>query len=102
MDARSLEIIGACFTVPLLVGYSGGALEELSRGTRESFIKPTPWLYKSIRTRRYCNRFTVTCGSNIRSWIQPNGESPMCDSYEARLMELLEPRYQGNPTKARL
>ncbi len=22
-------------------------------------------------------------------WIQPNGESPMCDSYEARLMELL-------------
>ena len=23
-------------------------------------------------------------------WIQPNGESPTCDSYEARLMELLE------------
>ena len=23
-------------------------------------------------------------------WIQPNGESPMCDSYEARLMEMLE------------
>lgn len=23
-------------------------------------------------------------------WVQPNGESPMCDSYEARLMELLE------------
>jgi hypothetical protein len=22
-------------------------------------------------------------------WIQPNGECPMCDSYEARLMELL-------------
>ena len=22
-------------------------------------------------------------------WIQPNGESPMCDSYEARLMETL-------------
>ena len=22
-------------------------------------------------------------------WIQPNGQSPMCDSYEARLMELL-------------
>jgi len=24
-------------------------------------------------------------------WIQPNGESPMCDAYEARLMELLGP-----------
>jgi hypothetical protein len=23
-------------------------------------------------------------------WIQPDGESPMCDSYEARLMELLD------------
>jgi hypothetical protein len=22
-------------------------------------------------------------------WIQPNGESPMCDSYEARLMKML-------------
>ena len=22
-------------------------------------------------------------------WIEPNGESPMCDSYDARLMELL-------------
>jgi hypothetical protein len=23
-------------------------------------------------------------------WIQPDGESPMCDSYEARLIELLK------------
>jgi hypothetical protein len=23
-------------------------------------------------------------------WIQPNGESPMCDSYDARLMEQLD------------
>jgi hypothetical protein len=22
-------------------------------------------------------------------WVQPNGESPICDSYETRLMELL-------------
>ena len=22
-------------------------------------------------------------------WVQPNGESPICDSYEARLIELL-------------
>ena len=24
-------------------------------------------------------------------WVQPNGESPTCDSYEARLMQLLDP-----------
>jgi len=23
-------------------------------------------------------------------WVQPNGESSMCDSYEARLMDLLD------------
>jgi hypothetical protein len=23
-------------------------------------------------------------------WVQPNGKSPMCDSYDARLMELLD------------
>jgi hypothetical protein len=25
-----------------------------------------------------------------REWVQPNGECPMCDSYESRLMELLD------------
>ena len=24
-------------------------------------------------------------------WLQPNGESPMCDSYESRFVELLAP-----------
>ena len=24
-------------------------------------------------------------------WVQANGESPMCNSYESRLMELLDP-----------
>jgi hypothetical protein len=24
-------------------------------------------------------------------WIQPDGECPMCDAYEARLVELLDP-----------
>jgi hypothetical protein len=28
-------------------------------------------------------------------WVQPNGESPTCDSYEARLMELLDPNATG-------
>jgi hypothetical protein len=24
-------------------------------------------------------------------WVQPSGECPLCDAYEARLMELLDP-----------
>jgi len=29
-------------------------------------------------------------------WIQPNGQCPMCDSYEARLIELLSIRGEPN------
>jgi hypothetical protein len=32
-------------------------------------------------------------------WVQPNGESPMCDSYEARLMETLKGLIQTEPNK---
>jgi len=28
-------------------------------------------------------------------WIQPNGQCPMCDSYEARLIELLDASKPG-------
>ena len=31
-------------------------------------------------------------------WIQPNGESPMCDSYEARLMETLDVLIRQQPS----
>jgi hypothetical protein len=32
-------------------------------------------------------------------WIQPDGESPMCDSYEARLMELLAASMGSGPSE---
>ena len=38
-------------------------------------------------------------------WVQPNGESPICDSYDTRLMELIDAltpteteRLQESPT----
>jgi hypothetical protein len=31
-------------------------------------------------------------------WIQPNGESPMCDSYEARLMVTLDVLIRQRPS----
>ena len=33
-------------------------------------------------------------------WVQPSGDCPMCDSYEARLTELLGPLYtNGEPNR---
>ena len=34
-------------------------------------------------------------------WIQPDGKSPICDSYEARLMELLEHSTPGLSLRGR-
>ena len=31
-------------------------------------------------------------------WVQPNGESPMCDCYEARLMETLNVLARQHPS----
>ena len=31
-------------------------------------------------------------------WVQPNGESPICDSYEARLMETLNVLKRQRPS----
>ena len=33
-------------------------------------------------------------------WVQPNGESPMCDSYEARLTETLNVLIRQRPSIA--
>ena len=33
-------------------------------------------------------------------WIQPDGKSPMCDSYEARLMRLLDNSTQRGSTES--
>jgi hypothetical protein len=33
-------------------------------------------------------------------WVQPNGESPLCDSYEARLMKTLDVLRRQHPSIA--
>ena len=60
-----------------------------SRGTLESFTKPIA-MYHQIHTY---TELQQQIHDDLRiqhpEWVQLNGESPMCDSYEARLMELL-------------
>ena len=33
-------------------------------------------------------------------WVEPNGESPTCDSYEARLMKLLDTLTPRGPNES--
>ena len=67
-----------------------GKLGKPSRATHESFAKPTP-LHKQIHTYTEL-RQQIHDDLRIQhpEWVETGGKSPMCDSYEARLMELLD------------
>src|SRR5439155_885210 len=65
------------------------SFDEPSRGTLESLTKP---IAMSPQIGNYSDlRQQIHGDLRIQhpEWLQPNGESPMCDFYEARLMELL-------------
>ena len=67
-----------------------GKLHKPSRATHESFAEPTP-LHHEIHS--YADlRQQIHDDLRIQhpEWVEADGKSPMCDSYEARLMELLD------------
>jgi hypothetical protein len=67
-----------------------GKLHKSFRATGESFASPTP-LHHQIHT--YVElRQQIHDDLRIQhpEWVEADGKSPMCDSYEARLMELLD------------
>ena len=77
---------------------------------RSAFTRAFTWLLRRDRAANSCRRVFHEPGAifhQIRTytelrqqihddlrlqhpdWVQPNGDSPICDSYEARLMELI-------------
>ena len=67
-----------------------GKLGKPSRVAHESFAKPTPQ-HQQIHTYTEL-RQQIHDDLRIQhpEWVEPGGKSPMCDSYEARLMKLLD------------
>jgi len=67
-----------------------GKLEKPSSSTVGSFTKPIA-VSRQIHTY---TEFRQKIHDDLRiqhpEWVQPNGQSPMCDAYEARLTELLD------------
>ena len=67
-----------------------GKLDKPPRGRVESFGKP---MADSHEIQTYAElRQQIHDDLRVQhpEWIQPNGECPICDSYEARLVELLD------------
>jgi hypothetical protein len=85
----SLGIVGARSTAPPLVDYSREALEEPFRGPLESFTKPIAMAHQVQIYTELRQQIHDDLRIQHPEWVELNGESPMCDSYEARLMELL-------------
>jgi hypothetical protein len=77
-----------------------GKLGKPSRATDESFAKPTP-LHHQIHTYAEL-RQQIHDDLRIQhpEWVEPDGKSPMCDSYEARLMELLDSLRRGKSAQS--
>jgi hypothetical protein len=67
-----------------------GKLNKPSRAMPESFAKPTAG---SHQVHTY-NELRQQIHDDLRvqhpEWVQSDGNSPMCDSYEARLVKLLD------------
>jgi hypothetical protein len=68
-----------------------GKLGKSFRVSHESFANPTA-APGQIHT---CAELLQQVHDDLRvqhpDWVHADGKSPMCDSYEARLMELLDP-----------
>jgi hypothetical protein len=64
-------------------------LDEPSRVALESFTKPVAAPHKVHTYTELRQQIHDDLRIQHPEWVQPNGECPLCDSYEARLIELL-------------
>jgi hypothetical protein len=76
-----------------------GKLDKTSSAMPESFTRPMA-VPRQIHTYTEL-RQKIHDDLRIQhpEWIQPNGQSPMCDAYEARLTELLDTLKRRAPSQ---
>ena len=74
-----------------------GTLDKPSRVTLESFTNPIATSHQIHTYTELQRQIHDDLRIQHPEWVQPNGESPMCDSYEARLVELLDPLTRRDP-----
>ncbi len=67
-----------------------GKLNKPSRATPESFAKPMALSHQIHTYTELRRKIHDDLRVQHPEWVQPDGKSPMCDSYEARLVKLLE------------
>jgi hypothetical protein len=76
-----------------------GKLNKPSRVTHESLDKPTAAPHEIHTYVELRQQIHDDLRVQHPEWVQPNGKSPMCDSYEARLVKLLDSLKRGESTQ---
>jgi len=67
-----------------------GNPDKSSRATRESFANSTAAPHQIHTYAELRQQIHDDLRVQHPDWVQPDGTSPMCDSYEARLLEVLD------------
>ena len=66
-----------------------GKLNKPSHATPEPFAKPMALSHQIHTYTELWQQIHDDLRVQHPEWVQPDGKSPMCDSYEARLVNLL-------------
>jgi hypothetical protein len=74
--------------------HRGGKLEKRPGTALDSLTKPCGVPHEAHTYGELRQQIHDDLRIQHPEWIQPNGECPMCDAYEARLMELVDPLRQ--------
>ena len=72
-----------------------GKLDKTSRATHESFVRPTSAPHEIHTYVELRQQIHNDLRIQHPDWVEPDGKSPLCDSYETRLMELLDSLTRG-------
>ena len=76
-----------------------GTLHKPSRVTLESFTNPMVVPHQIHTYTELQQQIHHDLRIQHPEWVQSDGSAPMCDSYEARLMELLDPLTPSRSTE---
>jgi hypothetical protein len=67
-----------------------GKQDKPSGATHESFAQPATVHYQIHTYAELRQQIHDDLRISHPEWVEPDGKSPMCDSYDARLIELLD------------
>ena len=77
-----------------------GNPDKPSRATRGSFTSPMAAPHQIHTYAELRQQVHDDLRVQHPEWVEPDGTSPMCDSYEARLLELLDPLMRRRPNES--